>query len=85
MSREGNVLKLEVQDTGRGMTQEDSKHLFGKFERGIEMPKLDAAGTGLGLYLARKIVEAHGGTIEASSPGLGKASTFTVALPIASA
>src|SRR3989344_350477 len=82
MSREGNVLKLEVQDTGRGMTQEDSKHLFGKFERGIEMPKLDAAGTGLGLYLARKIVEAHGGTIEASSPGLGKGSTLTVALPI---
>ena len=67
-----------VADRGPGIPAEVLPHLFERFYRG--QPTTGAAGLGLGLYIARMLVEAHGGRIwAASEPGVG--STFTVALP----
>jgi signal transduction histidine kinase len=69
---------LTVQDTGAGLTPENLVRLFDKHARFHQ--HLGVPGTGLGLYLSKAIVEAHGGTIDATSePGEG--STFTVRLP----
>ena len=46
-----------------------------------ERVKKEVRGTGLGLYIAKKITDAHGGTLTAESPGEGKGSTFTVTVP----
>jgi signal transduction histidine kinase len=69
---------LAVRDQGIGIEPEDQKRIFGRFERAV--PAQHFGGLGLGLYIAREIVEAHGGTIRvASEPGSG--TTFTIDLP----
>ncbi len=70
--------RLIVTDQGRGIALADQERIFGRFERATSAG--DAAGLGLGLYIARKIVEAHGGRILVRS-SLGAGSTFTVELP----
>jgi signal transduction histidine kinase len=81
--RNAEMAEVSVIDTGPGIDSEERKNLFDKFVRGAA-GKASQGGSGLGLYLAKKIVEAHGGDIEVSSKGLGKGSTFTVTLPIKS-
>lgn len=74
-------LVLEVADTGMGIPPEIQKHLFTRFYRGIPTGDDTVRGLGLGLYITRAIVEAHGGRIQvASEPGAG--STFTICLPL---
>lgn len=74
-------LVLEVADTGVGIPPEVQKHLFTRFFRGIPTGDDTVRGLGLGLYITRAIVEAHGGQIQvASEPGAG--STFTMYLPL---
>jgi PAS domain S-box-containing protein len=76
-------VKIEVQDTGIGIAAEDQRKLFQRFWQG-EPGKKYPAGTGLGLYLSKRIVEAHRGRIWCkSSPGKG--TTFSLALPLADA
>jgi two-component system, sensor histidine kinase and response regulator len=70
-------IKLEIQDTGPGIPLEDRATLFESFITG----KHKRSGSGLGLHLARRIVEAHNGTISVESE-VGKGSCFTVLLPI---
>ena len=71
---------IAVRDTGVGISEEDQRHVFEEF-RQVGDPTKRMAGTGLGLALTRRLVEAHGGTIGLESePGVG--STFTVRLPI---
>jgi PAS domain S-box-containing protein len=68
---------IAVEDRGIGIAQQDQSRVFGRFERAV--PSENYGGLGLGLYIAREIVEAHGGTISLrSAPGAG--STFTVEL-----
>lgn len=75
-------LVLEVADTGVGIPPEAQKHLFTRFYRGTPSGDDTVRGLGLGLYVTRAIVEAHGGRIQAvSEPGAG--STFTIYLPVA--
>lgn len=70
--------RLIVRDRGPGIPVEFQSKLFGRFERG---PTSGGSGLGLGLYIVRQIVEAHGGKVEVDSqPGSG--STFTVLLPL---
>ncbi len=70
--------EIVVRDTGRGISRENMPHIFERFYR---IGDSDFAGTGIGLYLCRQIIEGHGGTITAeSSPGKG--SWFTVRLPL---
>ena len=77
----GNVGQVEVADTGRGLVPTDIGMLFQPFTQvGEPSP---AGGTGLGLYIARGIVEQHGGHIEAASPGLGRGATFRFQIPLA--
>jgi len=75
--REGSSAVIRVSDTGRGISHTHMKRLFEPFFT----TKAPGEGTGLGLSLARKIVLAHGGSIDVSSE-LGVGSTFTVRLPV---
>jgi PAS domain S-box-containing protein len=69
---------LAVEDHGIGIAQQDIERVFGRFERAVSMRHY--GGLGLGLYIARQIVEAHGGTIVLRSE-LGAGTSFTVCLP----
>ncbi|MEK7077118.1 MAG: ATP-binding protein, partial [Patescibacteria group bacterium] len=78
-SGQAGWLSLSVADSGLGINPELLPHLFEEFIR-EERIKKQVRGTGLGLFIARKIVEAHGGTISVESKGEGKGSTFYVRL-----
>jgi signal transduction histidine kinase len=77
-----NMIKLSVTDTGMGISSEEKEKLFQKFARGAG-GKTNTTGSGLGLYLARQIAEAHGGHIVIDSPGVGLGSTFSLELKAA--
>lgn len=70
-----------VKDTGAGINAVELSQLFSKFLRG-QAGKSSQGGSGLGLYLAKKIIEEHHGDISVRSKGLGEGSTFTVRLPL---
>jgi signal transduction histidine kinase len=76
----GTVL-FEVADEGIGVRPEDLPHLFAPFFRGERSRSRGTGGVGLGLTLARRIVEAHGGTIDVRSPG-GAGTTVRVRVPL---
>lgn len=72
---------LEVHDTGIGVPKEEQAHLFGKFFRATNARKQRPDGTGVGLFLAKKIIVAHGGSIVFHSVE-GEGSTFGFRLPV---
>jgi len=82
VSKAGNKVLFSVNDTGMGMTEETRQTLFKKFARG-EGGKINTSGSGLGLYLAKEIAEAHHGRVWVESPGPEKGSTFFVELELA--
>jgi signal transduction histidine kinase len=77
-NRDGHVV-VAVKDTGMGMTPEIKSTLFQKFARG-EGARMNTSGSGLGLYLAKEIVDAHSGRVWVESPGMGMGSTFFIEL-----
>jgi PAS domain S-box-containing protein len=77
--REGHV-SVVVQDTGHGISREFLPHVFERFRQGDSSATREAGGLGLGLSIAKNLVELHGGTIRAFSDGPGTGSTFTVEL-----
>lgn len=80
LAREGDCAVLSVTDHGMGIAPEHQQRIFEQFERAEGAQQ--APGLGLGLFIARQIVQAHGGRIELrSAPGEG--STFTIFLPLA--
>jgi len=83
LSRQGEFVNLTVRDTGEGMESSDLPLVFERFHQAAQRGRHTHGGLGLGLAIARHIVEAHGGSIRAQSDGLGKGSTFTVTLPLA--
>ncbi len=78
----GNKVVFAVKDTGMGMTPEIKATLFQKFARG-DGARMNTSGSGLGLYLAKEIVEAHKGRVWVESDGPGKGSTFLMELDAA--
>jgi signal transduction histidine kinase len=74
---------VDVTDTGIGISADDLPHVFDRFFRVDRSRARAGGGSGLGLTIARYLVEAHGGRIWAVSPGPGYGSTFSFTLPIA--
>ena len=78
---EEGFLVFQVKDTGVGMGPEEKSNLFKKFVRGEGGRMMYTGGTGLGLYVAKLMTEAHHGQISGESEGNGKGSVFTIKIP----
>lgn len=81
MKREVGKIIIMVKDTGIGMSKETISSLFEKFSRAKNASKTNVMGTGLGLFVARKLITAHKGRVWAESEGEGKGSTFYIEIP----
>jgi PAS domain S-box-containing protein len=79
-SDEGHA-RIRVSDSGQGITPDFLPHLFTPFRQGDGSNTRSHGGLGLGLSIVRQLVELHGGTVTAESPGEAKGATFTVSLP----
>ena len=77
-----NLLKVNVKDTGTGISDEDKKRLFQKFSRGVKSTNLHPDGSGLGLYIAKKIIEGNDGELTCFSEGVDKGAIFSFTVPI---
>lgn len=84
LSREDEEAVIAIRDTGIGIDPAHVRSIFDIYYQGDPTNGRGRAGLGLGLYLVRKIVELHGGSIAAVSEGEGKGSEFTIRLPLAS-
>lgn len=85
VKREGSNAVISVKDEGAGIAREDLPSVFQLFAGGRAGRKHSEGGLGIGLHIACALVQAHGGTIEAGSAGVGKGSEFTIHLPLAEA
>ncbi len=75
-----DFITVYVNDTGIGLTSENIEHIFEEFYK-VDPSRHDLESSGLGLSICKRIVEKHGGSIWAESPGLGKGSTFYFDIP----
>ncbi len=82
-ARSKDEILVRIQDTGIGIPLEHLPHIFSRFYRVDKSRSRAGGGSGIGLTIAKHIVEAHGGRIWAESPGKDKGSTFSFSLPIA--
>ncbi len=78
-------LWIRFQDTGSGFLPDQAERIFEPFERGGRHGLPRASGLGLGLAISRSILESHGGTLTAQSPGPSRGATFTLTFPLAAA
>ncbi|MGH7777324.1 MAG: GAF domain-containing sensor histidine kinase, partial [Candidatus Dormibacterales bacterium] len=78
---EGGMTRLDVTDAGVGLEPEELDKLFRKFGRILNERTAGTTGVGLGLYLTKLLMEAHGGTVTVQSAGAGRGSTFSLLLP----
>jgi signal transduction histidine kinase len=83
LSREGGEAVVRVRDDGIGIAAKDLPHIFELFSQIGTHIDHAAGGLGIGLSLVKRLVDMHGGSISAESPGAGRGSTFTVRLPLA--
>ena len=81
-SQRGKWVEVSVSDTGEGIPAEDLPHIFERFYRVDKSRARATGGSGLGLTIARRLIEAHGGTLVVQSK-LGEGSRFSFTLPIA--
>jgi signal transduction histidine kinase/BarA-like signal transduction histidine kinase len=75
--------RIQVCDTGQGISREFLPHIFDRFRQAEGTITRAHGGLGLGLTIVRHLVEAHGGTVRAESAGVGRGATFTIDLPLA--
>ncbi len=78
----GHCARIVVHDTGAGISREFLPHVFDRFRQADEVLSRKHGGLGLGLAIVRHLVQAHSGTVHATSAGEGLGSTFTVELPL---
>jgi signal transduction histidine kinase len=76
---------ISVTDEGPGLSPEDMGRLFGRFQRLSAKPTAGESSTGLGLSIVKRIIDMHGGSVNAESTGPGMGATFIVSLPIPAA
>jgi signal transduction histidine kinase/CheY-like chemotaxis protein len=82
LERVGSHVEITVSDSGIGIAAEFLPHLFERFSQAETSTTRKFGGLGLGLAIVRQLVDLHGGTIDARSPGEGKGATFVVTLPL---
>ncbi len=82
LERINSYVRIIVADTGQGISAEFLPHVFDRFRQADSSNTRSSGGLGLGLAIASKLVELHGGTVHAESPGEGQGATFTVKLPL---
>jgi two-component system CheB/CheR fusion protein len=82
LRREGTRAEVIVKDTGEGISAAGLPHIFQRFRQADPLTSRAHGGLGLGLAIAKDLVELHGGVIHAESPGKGAGATFTVSLPL---
>ncbi len=78
LTDERDQVEIEVADSGQGIPEDELPHVFGAFNL---QTHANAAGLGLGLYIARHLVELHGGSLSVASAGKDRGTTFTIRLP----
>ena len=78
----GSAVQIKVTDTGQGISREFMPYVFDRFRQADSTTTRHHGGLGLGLAIARHLVEIHGGTIKAESEGEGRGATFTIKLPV---
>lgn len=83
VKRASGNLQLRVSDSGNGISPEFLPFIFDRFRQADGTTTRQHGGLGLGLAIVRSLVELHGGTVKADSPGLGMGATFTITLPLA--
>jgi len=81
VTRAGDEARVVVRDTGRGIGAEFLPHVFEPFRQGEDVRRRKGGGLGLGLTIAKSLVDQHGGSLTAESDGDDKGATFTVVLP----
>jgi signal transduction histidine kinase len=82
ITKEADGITFMTADTGIGIAADEINSLFEKFTRARDANQVNTTGTGLGLYVVKKLVEGQGGTVHAESDGAGKGSRFIVKLPL---
>ncbi len=82
LMRSTSHLAIEVADTGEGLAPDVLPFVFDRFRQGESGPTRGHGGLGLGLAIVRHIIELHGGSVSASSPGPGQGATFHIHLPV---
>jgi PAS domain S-box-containing protein len=83
LARDDGRIEISVTDTGIGIEPQFLPHVFERFRQADSAPTRRYSGLGLGLAIVRHIVEMHGGSVSASSPGKGQGATFKINLPLA--
>jgi PAS domain S-box-containing protein len=78
-------VQIRVSDTGQGISADLLPYIFERFRQADSTTTRSHGGLGLGLAIVRQLVELHGGTVQAESPGVGKGATFIVTLPLKAA
>jgi len=84
LERSDSNLEITISDTGQGIARELLPYVFDRFRQSDSSSSRTHGGLGLGLAIVRQLVELHGGTVSAESPGEGEGSTFKVRLPVRS-
>jgi PAS domain S-box-containing protein len=82
LERVNSHIDIVVSDTGQGIHPDFLPHVFDRFRQADQRTTRQHGGMGLGLAIVRHLVELHGGTVTATSPGAGLGATFTVSLPV---
>ena len=82
LHRSGSDVEISVADTGTGIKPEFLPHVFERFRQADASTTRRYGGLGLGLAIVRHLVELHGGTVQATSPGEGQGATFAIRLPV---
>lgn len=82
ISTHDDMARLKISDTGIGISAEDIGRLFNKFTRAKDANKTNVVGTGLGLYVAKQMIEAQNGKIWIESEGPGKGASSIIELPL---
>ncbi|HYO07381.1 MAG TPA: PAS domain-containing protein [Tepidisphaeraceae bacterium] len=82
LRRVNSHVEVSISDTGEGISADFLPHVFDRFRQADASTTRQHGGLGLGLAIVKNLVELHGGSIRARSPGRGQGSTFTVSLPL---